>query len=124
MTFAYASILIVFFIAYLTVLYAKLGGKYNNNSPRVYLANLEDGPRKRAYWAYQNSFEIFPLYIAAVLIAHMQSVDQTQLDMIAAGFVLSRVLFVFAYILDKPTIRSIVWAGGFGCIIGLFLLPI
>ena len=122
MTFAYWSILIVFTLPYFAVLYAKVGKGFSNHTPREYLSSLQEGRKKRAYWAHQNTFEILPLYFAAIIIGHLQSVDQSTLDMIAAGFVLLRMSYIFAYIFDLATLRSIIWAGSFGCILGIFFL--
>ena len=122
MTFAYWSILIAFTLPYFTVLYAKAGKYFSNNTPRDYLEALEMGPKKRAYWAHQNTFEILPLYFAAIIMGHLQSVDQSALDLIAAVFLALRLGYIFVYILDYATLRSILWAASFGCILGIFFL--
>lgn len=122
MTFAYWSILIVFTLPYFAVLYAKFGKEFSNHTPREYLSALNKGPQKRAYWAHQNTFEILPLYFAAIIIGHLQSVEQMTLDMIAAGFVFLRASYIFAYIFDLATLRSVIWAASFGCILGILFL--
>lgn len=122
MSFALWTILMGYLLAYFSTLYAKTDKRFSNASPRIYLENLEPGPRQRSYWAHKNTLEMMPLYSAAVIIATIQDVDPTTLDLIAAGFIFCRLSFIFAYILDLSTIRSIVWAFAFGCIIGLFLL--
>lgn len=124
MTFACWSIFFAALIPYFAVLYAKLDKSFSNRTPRVYLEGLEAGPRQRAYWAHKNTFEILPLYFAAIIIGHVQHVDQMRLDLIAGLFLALRIAYVFAYILDRPTIRSLIWAGSFGCILGVFLLAI
>ena len=122
MSFAYWSILIVGILPYLCVLYAKADKRFTNAAPRDYLENLGAGRQKRAYWAHQNTFEILPLYFAAIILGHLQNIDQTTLNGLAAAFIIFRIAYIFAYILDRPTLRSIIWAGGFGCIFGIFLL--
>ena len=121
MTFALWMILATSVLIYATVYYAKHDKKYNNSSPREFLEQ-QKGAKKRAYWAHQNGFEIFPLFAAAVIIAHMAGAPQAQIDMLAGGFVLSRIGFTFAYIMDRSTVRSLIWGLGFFCIIGLFVI--
>ena len=124
MTFAYWSILLAFLIPYFSIIYAKTGKGFSNKTPRVYLSELEEGPRKRAYWAHQNAFEILPLYFSAIILGHIQNIDLAQLNTIAGQFLAFRVAYVFAYIFDRSTLRSILWSGSFGCILGIFLLAI
>lgn len=122
MTFAYWSIILCAVLAYFTVLYAKFGEGFSNHNPREYLENLKEGKRKRAFWAQQNTLEILPLYIGAIIIGHLQNIDIYILNAIALVFLGSRVLYALAYIYDRPNLRSIIWSVGFGCIIGIFVL--
>ena len=121
MTIALWMILAAAFLPYLTIFYAKYDPKFDNNAPRAFLEK-QTGAKKRAYWAQNNSFEIFPVFAAAVLVAHVTGADQSQSDMLAIGFVISRIAYILAYITDRATLRSIIWAVGLGCIIGLFVI--
>ena len=119
MTFAFWMILAAGVLPYLAVGYAKYDKSFDNNQPRKWL-DKRKGAKQRAFWAHQNSFEIFPLFAAAVIIAHVAGAPQTQIDMLAGAFIISRIAYIFAYVMDRATVRSIVWALGLGCIVGLF----
>ncbi len=122
MTLAYWCVLIAALLPYLLVSAAKFaGGRYDNHAPREFL-DKQDGWRKRASWAQLNSFEAFPPFAAAVIIAHQLQADQATVDIIALGFVICRGLYGICYIFDKATPRSLVWALGMGCTVALFIV--
>ena len=77
--------------------------------------------QQRAYWAQLNAFEAFPLFAAAVIIAHLARAPQTWVDGLAVAFIAFRIIYTLAYIYDKPLVRSLVWTGGLLCVIGLFV---
>ena len=122
MSIAFWCILVAAILPYPIVILAKSKrGSYDNRAPREYLAQLE-GFRKRANWAQLNAFEAFPPFAAAVIIAHLQQVSQATIDMLALSFIAMRVLHAVFYVLDKPSLRSLVWFVGFACVIALFVL--
>ena len=120
MSIAYWCILIAAILPYPLTVLAKAGKNFNNHAPREQLAHAE-GYKKRAYWAQLNAFEAFPAFAAAVIVAHLQHVTQSTVDTLALVFITMRVLHAAFYILDKAALRSIAWAIGFACIIGLFV---
>ena len=72
MTTAYWCVLIAGLLPYVATLTAKIGGeKFDNRDPREWL-NRQSGHRQRANAAQLNSFEAFPLFAAAVVVAHMK----------------------------------------------------
>ena len=73
-------------------------------------------------WAQLNAFEAFPLFAAAVIIAHLARADQAWINGFAVAFIGLRIAYTLAYLYDKPTLRSLVWAGGLLCVIGLFVV--
>lgn len=125
MTTAFWCVLVAAILPYLLVAVAKASPRYlkgnHNKNPREYEAALE-GRQQRAYWAHLNGFEAFPPFAAAVIIAHIVGVEQSTVDLLAGVFVVCRVLHGLLYILDQDKLRSVVWAGGIGCVIGLFVL--
>jgi len=121
MTLAYWCILIAAILPYPIVMLAKANKNFNNRSPREQLAQAE-GYRKRANWAQLNAFEAFPPFAAAVIIAQLQHAPQATVDALAIAFISMRVLHAGFYVLDKPTLRSIVWTLGFTCVIGMFVI--
>ena len=102
---------------------AKFGGegRYNNYKPRDFLDKLE-GWQKRAHWAQLNTFEAFPPFAAAVLIAEMLNAPQNQVDGLAVAFIVLRILYGVAYLANKAPLRSLIWTGAFGCVVGLFVV--
>jgi len=100
---------------------AKTGADgYDNHQPRIFLAKLT-GWQQRANWAQVNAYEAFPPFAAAVIIAHLVGVNQILIDTLAGIFLCARVLHGIMYILDKATLRSLVWTVGFLCVVGLFI---
>jgi uncharacterized MAPEG superfamily protein len=54
---------------------AKTGAEgYDNHRPREFLANLKSW-QQRANWAQINSYEVYPPFAAAVIIAHLAGAD-------------------------------------------------
>lgn len=121
MTIALWTILAAALLPYVWVILAKAGAGYDNRRPREILAGLQ-GWRKRADWAQMNAFEAFPAFAAAVLVAHMIAGPSARADGLALGFIAFRVLHGILYVLDRASLRSLAWAGGFACVIGLFLV--
>ena len=121
MTTAYWCVLAAALTPYLAVVLAKAQPGFNNRTPRLWLEHLT-GWRQRAYWAHQNSFEAFPPFAAAVIIAHLAQAPQGRIDALALAFVLARLAYIAAYVGDKPALRSLIWAAGMLCVFGLFVV--
>lgn len=122
MTFALWSIPLAMFLPLVWVGIAKSSARgYDNHKPREWLARLE-GRAMRANWAQQNSYEAFPPYAAAVIVAHLTGAPQLTVDILAAVFLAARVSHGFLYITDKSTARSIVWLVGYGVTFALFVV--
>jgi uncharacterized MAPEG superfamily protein len=101
----------------------KLEGGYNNNDPRGQQAQLA-GLGRRALGAHSNAMEAFAPFAAGVLAAMQRS---TKLDLIAwisIAFVAIRSVFLGAYLTDKATLRSSMWALGMLCITALMVIAI
>ena len=119
MTLAYWMVLIAIFMPFVFAGLAKSRGRFDNARPREWLAGLS-GWRQRAHWAQLNTFEAFPPFAAAVIIAHQLGGAQAWIDALAVLFVLLRLGDGAAYIADRPTLRSLLWTGAFACVPGLF----
>ncbi len=120
MTIAYWMILIAGLLPYWPAVASKMRRDYDNAAPRAGVDKLRLH-HQRAYWAQLNAFEAFPLFAAAVIIAHLAQAPQVTVNVLAVAFVGLRIIYALAYIYDKPTLRSLVWSGGVLCIIGLFV---
>lgn len=100
---------------------AKGGGEaFDNRRPREWLA-AQEGWRRRAHWAQQNSYEAFPPFAAAVLVAEQVGAAQVAVDALAVLFVGLRLVYGALYIADLSTLRSLAWTAGLACVVGLFL---
>lgn len=120
MTTAYWCVLIAALMPYVFTGFAKFGDRpYDNRAPREFLEGAS-GAQKRAHWAQLNSFEAFPAFAAAVIIAHLTGGKQPAIDALAVGFVVLRAAYGWAYITDRASLRSLVWMGGIACMVGLF----
>ncbi len=97
--------------------------EFDNGDPRdeaFYARPL----RKRAYAAHNNGIETFPFFAAAVLLAEFRHAPQAWIDGLAAAFLVARLGYILAYVGDKPTLRSAIWALGFLINIAIFFLPV
>ena len=121
MTIAYWCVLAAAVLPLLWAGASKSRSAYDNRVPRAYLANLE-GWRQRANWAQQNAWEAFAPFAAAVIIAHVRGVPQATIDGIALAFIAARVFHGLFYITDRPSLRSLAWLAGFGCVVALFVV--
>ena len=120
MTIAYACLLFMGIFPYVAAGIAKKGFEnYDNSMPRQWLAK-QTGFRARANAAQANLFESIPLFFAAVIIASINNVPQTRIDLLALGFVAARIAFLICYLANWPTTRSIVWLIGLICVIAIF----
>ncbi|MEY1660932.1 MAPEG family protein [Isoalcanivorax beigongshangi] len=125
MTTAYWAMLAAILLPYLFTFFAKFRGDFGpkqNHNPREFLQTLQ-GSRQRANWAQQNSFEITPAFLAAVLVAHtIGQIAQPTLDQLAVAFVISRLVYGLCYIADLAILRSLVWFVGVAIIVALFVM--
>ena len=124
MTMAFWCVLAAAVLPLLFTAIAKFGdgGKgFTNRKPRLFQQNLE-GYRARAHWAHLNSLEAFPPFAAGVLIAQFAHAPQDRIDGLALTFIVLRLLYGVLYIADKAMLRSAVWALGFFCVVGLFVV--
>lgn len=115
-------VLMAAFLPYLCAIIAKSRMRLEeNHAPREHVAQLT-GFRARANWAQQNGYEAFPVFACAVISAHVTQVSAQTITLWACVFVGARVLYVAAYLLDRPYIRSAVWGGGQLCSVYLLIL--
>ena len=120
MTIAYYCVLFMGLLPIVAAGIAKKGfDGYDNSMPRQWLAQ-QTGFRARANAAQANLFESLPLFFAAVSIASINNAPQARVDLLAIGFVLTRIAFLVCYLANWPTSRTIVWTIGLACVVGIF----
>ena len=127
MTTPFICALVAYLLIYLPKLplsaaMAKQPGGYDNKDPRGQQAKL-DGWGARARAAHYNGFEAFPGFAAAVLVAHLCGADDYRASVLSVAFVVSRTLYIGAYLADQDYLRSAIWGIGFVCTLALFGLP-
>lgn len=124
MTTAYWCVIISMFMPVMFAGLAKFTSGFkpkDNHNPREYLTKLI-GWQKRAYWAQQNTLESVPGFMAAVVIAHQMGGNQDNIDMLAISYIVIRIIYGALYIADAALLRSIAWAAGLACTVGLFFV--
>ena len=96
--------------------------EFDNSKPRdpAFYANPL---RARALGAHLNGIETFPFFAAAVLLAEFRAAPQHLIDLLAVGFVVLRLLFVAAYLLDYSWTRTLIWNAGFALNVAIFFMP-
>ena len=115
-------ILMAGLLPYLATGIAKWGfHSYDNHHPRAWLAN-QTGFRARANAAQSNSFESFPFFAAAVLVATMQGANPLYMTIFSSLYILARVAYIVAYVADWANLRSVCWLFGVISIIALFAI--
>lgn len=108
----------------LTIASVKWAGhrRFDNAKPRD-AAFYEDPISARALGAHQNGIEAFPFFAIAVLLAQFRQAPQHYIDELAVLFLIVRIAYVFTYLGNRPTLRSILWSLGFAINIAIFFLP-
>ena len=96
--------------------------RFDNSKPRD-PAFYESPFAARALGAHQNGIEAFPFFAAAVLLAEFRACPQNLINELAVLFVIVRIAYVFTYLGNRPTLRSILWSLGFAINIAIFFMP-
>lgn len=120
MTTAFWCVLIAGLLPYVATVTAKAGARFDNRNPRDWLAKQE-GYRRRANAAQANSFEAFPLFAAAVIVAQLTQAPQERVDLLAIAFVVARVLYFVFYLADLAALRSLAWFVGIASAVAIFV---
>jgi uncharacterized MAPEG superfamily protein len=120
MSIAFWCVLIAGLLPYAATVTAKAGAKFDNNNPRDWLARQE-GYRRRANAAQLNSFEAFPLFAAAVIVAYVLKAPQGKVDTLAMVFVGARMAYIVCYLADIAAVRSVAWLVGIVSAVWIFV---
>ena len=88
---------------------AELGGKWNAG-PRDGEAPPPGKLAGRLMRAQANLFETLPLFIGAVIMAHVAGKDGTHLTLVGTHlYLVGRLIYLPLYALGVPYLRSLVW---------------
>jgi uncharacterized MAPEG superfamily protein len=91
----------------------KAGG-YDNHHPREQQASLQ-GFGARALAAHQNAFESLIIFATAILLAVTTGTTSEIVQLLAIIHIVARVVYNILYLIDKSSLRSLVWAISLGC---------
>ena len=58
-----------------------------------------------------------------MLLAEFRLAPQHYIDELAVLFLIVRIAYVFTYLGNRPTLRSILWSLGFAINVAIFFLP-
>ena len=108
----------------LTSALAKIIGRFqlkDNANPRAFQQSLT-GVAARVNAAQMNAYETLPVFLAAVLTAEYMVVQQHVINQLATAYVVLRVVYVLAYMINMSLLRSIIWTLSFACSMLLFYL--
>jgi uncharacterized MAPEG superfamily protein len=96
--------------------------RFDNARPRD--PKFYDDPiAARALGAHLNGIEAFPFFAFAVLLAEFRTGPQRAIDELAVLFLIVRIAYVFTYLGNRPTLRSILWSVGLVINIAIFFMP-
>lgn len=114
---------VLIYLPFLVVGYARVQVGYDLSSPRAMFDKLPPYAQ-RATWAHQNSFEAFPIFAAAALMAYVTGQNSALAVGAAIVFLIARSLYSVFYILNIPLARSLMYAIGTACSGTLFVLSL
>src|SRR5664280_2358140 len=97
--------------------------RFDNSKPRD-PAFYEDPIAARARGAHQHDLDASLFFAAAVLLAEFRLGPQRLIDELAVLFLIVRIAYVFTYLGNRPTLRSILWNIGFAINVAIFFLPL
>jgi len=98
----------------------KAGG-YDNHYPRIQQAKLQ-GMGARAVGAQQNGFESLLVFASVALTAMATNHVTASIQILAVVYIISRVVYNVFYLMDLPSLRSLVWFIGFICCLAILFL--
>jgi len=96
--------------------------RFDNSRPRD-PAFYDDPIAARALGAHQNGIEAFPFFAVAVLLAEFRAAPQNLINELAVLFLIVRIAYVFTYLGNRPTLRTILWSAGFVINVAIFFMP-
>ena len=122
---AYGCVLIAAVLPYLWVAIAKASGeRYNNLNPRAWQARQENPRSNLANAAHLNAFEAFAPFAAGVILAQFAQVPAERIAALSVAFIVFRVLHGLLYVGNRHGPRSLVWLGGFACMVALMIMAL
>ncbi len=91
----------------------------DNHQTRLWQAQLE-GWQQRANWAQQNAFETLPIFIGAVILAHLFAPGSVVAAVAAWTYPVLRIAYSVLFVTDHARTRSVVWLVSMAAVLALF----
>ncbi len=113
-------VFIAILMPYVPLYWVKGEKSYDNAQPRAYYQSLQ-GVQARAMACHQNHNEALVYFAAAVLSSQILHAPHAITAPLCIAFIVFRVLYTACYIANKPTLRSLIWVGGFFSAVGVML---
>lgn len=114
-------VLIAGVLPLLSTAFAKWGfHQFDNHNPREWLSR-QTGFRARANAAQHNAFEAFPFFAVAVVLGMGLSLDPSILSRYCLVFVVARVLYLLAYLLDWASFRTLCWVVAYASCLAIYV---
>ncbi|MBC6428322.1 MAG: MAPEG family protein [Cellvibrionales bacterium] len=116
---------VLHFASKLPLIYAQTqeSGGYDNRNPRAQQAALQ-GWGERALAVHKNQMESFPLFAAGILVALFTDAAPSAVDYLALAYILARLAYLYFYLTNAATVRSLVWLVGLISSLALLCSPI
>ena len=103
---AIAAVLV--YVPFLVVGYGRLQVGYDSSKPRAMFDKLPPYAQ-RATWAHQNAFESLAFFTPAALMAYITGQSSALALGAAIAYLIARLLYPLFYILNIPTLRSLMF---------------
>lgn len=121
MKIAFLCLLIAGVLPLVSTAIAKWGFReFDNHNPREWLSR-QTGFRARANAAQHNAFEAFPFFAVAVVLGMGLSLDPSVLNRYCLIFVVARVLYLLAYLLDWASVRTLCWVVAYASCLAIYV---
>jgi uncharacterized MAPEG superfamily protein len=120
MTIAIWCILVAATLPYVAFSFVK---GVDATKPRERLAGLDERSL-RAYGAHLNGFETFPLFAAAVIVAHVVGGPSRAADLLAVLYILVRIGHMAAYLAGRQPLRSAAFGVAQLVAVAIFVSPL
>jgi uncharacterized MAPEG superfamily protein len=114
---------VLVYLPFLVVAYGRVKVGYDIAAPRALFDKLP-AYAQRAAWAHQNSFESFPLFAAAALMAYITQVNAPLASGAVMAYLVARLLYSTFYVLNVPILRSLMFGVGSASIATLMILSL
>ena len=74
----------------------------------------------RSPWAQQNAFETLPIFIGAVILAHLFAPASVVAAVAAWTYPVLRIAYSVLYVTDRARTRSVAWLVSMAAVLALF----